>query len=164
KLLRRARGAFLLRFSERHPGKLVISRAYHVSSTSCGSCRLFPGGAWCRSHGVLCWPNYSLGDCRAQRWRVLLRSLPRIVTDQWFSVPSLCFLCDATSVLPNPYLPSRAHTARADPVLFPVRRASTTFQKHTQYTQTKTAERLETSAATRVSLHLHHRFSLCPGE
>ncbi|CBJ30255.1 SH2 domain containing protein [Ectocarpus siliculosus] len=39
--LRRARGAFLLRFSESHPGKLVISRAYHhslVEVTEGGRC------------------------------------------------------------------------------------------------------------------------------
>ncbi|CAM9935902.1 unnamed protein product, partial [Ectocarpus fasciculatus] len=34
KLFGRKRGTFLLRFSERHPGKLVVSRAHHVSSTS----------------------------------------------------------------------------------------------------------------------------------
>ncbi|CAM9781867.1 unnamed protein product [Ectocarpus sp. 6 AP-2014] len=39
--LRRARGAFLLRFSESHPGKLVVSRAYHhslVEVTEGGRC------------------------------------------------------------------------------------------------------------------------------
>lgn len=47
RLLRTARGhgAFLLRFSESYPGKLVISRARHVSTTSSGFSRFFP--RWC---------------------------------------------------------------------------------------------------------------------